>query len=216
MFSDVFQLLDRDGHGVSQYEIQASEDIRKYLAWELGGKPDDYRKIMIPNNMFIWATMNSDDQGVFPMDTAFKRRWTFEYLGIDANEQKVTGTVDLVDGKPETNVSWNKFRKAINDKLARDYKVNEDKLLGPFFMSGRVIETVAGSTEIADPKAFRETFKSKGLMYLYEDAAKQYKHKLFSGWDNTKYSSVCAAFDKHGMNIFGDDFKETFYDQQEG
>lgn len=74
VFGDVFQLLDRDGDGVSEYEIQASEDIRRYLAKELGGLPDNYNKIKLPNNMFIWATMNSADQGVFPMDTAFKRR----------------------------------------------------------------------------------------------------------------------------------------------
>ena len=91
VFGDVFQLLDRDDDGVSEYEIQASEDIRKYLAKELGGSPDSYKRIRIPNNMFIWATMNSADQGVFPMDTAFKRRWNFEYLGIDENEEKIKG-----------------------------------------------------------------------------------------------------------------------------
>ena len=91
VFGDVFQLLDRDDDGVSEYEIQASEDIRKYLAKQLGGTPDNYQKIRIPNNMFIWSTMNSADQGVFPMDTAFKRRWNFEYLGINKNEEKISG-----------------------------------------------------------------------------------------------------------------------------
>lgn len=62
VFGDVFQLLDRDDDGVSEYEIQASEDIRKYLAKQLGGTPDNYQKIRIPNNMFIWSTMNSADQ----------------------------------------------------------------------------------------------------------------------------------------------------------
>lgn len=217
VFGDVFQLLDRDDYGVSQYEIQASEDIRKYLAEELGGEPDNYKKIMIPNNMFIWATMNSADQGVFPMDTAFKRRWNFEYLGIDANEEQVVSTVDLVAGAPETNVKWNQLRKAINEKLAREYKVNEDKLLGPFFLSGAVIATVSDDDHaMANPEVFRQSFKSKVLMYLYEDAAKQYKHKLFSGCDSTKYSAVCDAFDKIGMGIFGEAFKEDYYDQQEG
>lgn len=73
VFGDVFQLLDRGDDFVSEYPIQATEDIKKYLAKELGGNPDDYNKIKIPDNMFIWATMNSADQGVFPMDTAFKR-----------------------------------------------------------------------------------------------------------------------------------------------
>ena len=58
--------------------------MRTYLAEELGVDESAVETIKIPNNMFIWATMNSADQGVFPMDTAFKRRWDFEYLGIDA------------------------------------------------------------------------------------------------------------------------------------
>lgn len=216
VFGDIFQLLDRDDYGVSQYEIQASEDIRKHLADELGGEPNDYRKIMLPNNMFIWATMNSADQGVFPMDTAFKRRWNFEYLGIDANEDKVISSVELVDGKVETNVSWNKLRKAINEKLSCEFKVNEDKLIGPFFLSAKVIEPEKDGSAMKDPVAFREAFKSKVLMYLYEDAAKQYKHKLFSGCNNIKYSAVCDAFESIGMEIFGEEFKEKYYDKQEG
>lgn len=214
VFGDVFQLLDRDEKGVSKYGITISEDIKRYLAQTdvLGGDPDDYCEMRIPDNMLIWATMNSADQGVFPMDTAFKRRWNFEYLGIDANEAKITSTVDLVDGNTRTNVSWNKLRKAINKKLSRECKVNEDKLIGPFFLSEKVIETVAGGTDMKNPVAFRDAFKSKVIMYLYEDAAKQYRDKLFGGCDSTKYSSVCNAFDKVGMDIFGDTFKEKYYD----
>ena len=88
VFGDIFQLLDRGDDEVSEYPIQASEDIKAYLAKELGGNPEDYAKIRIPDNMFIWATMNSADQGVFPMDTAFKRRWDFTYLGIDDCDEK--------------------------------------------------------------------------------------------------------------------------------
>ena len=78
VFGEIFQLLDRNDDNVSEYPIQTSEDIRNYLAKELGGNPSDYAQIRIPDNMFIWATMNSADQGVFPMDTAFKRRWDFQ------------------------------------------------------------------------------------------------------------------------------------------
>ena len=56
-----------DEKGVSEYPIQASEDMKEYLANELGGLPDDFEQIRIPDNMFIWATMNSADQGVFPI-----------------------------------------------------------------------------------------------------------------------------------------------------
>ena len=69
VFGEVFQLLDRNSDGVSEYSIQTSEDMKKYLYEqlheELGGELNDYSSIKIPNNMFIWATMNSADQGVF-------------------------------------------------------------------------------------------------------------------------------------------------------
>lgn len=75
VFGEVFQLLDRDDRNASQYPVKPSEDIKAYLAKELGGRPEQYDEIKIPDNMYIWSTMNSADQGVFPMDTAFKRRW---------------------------------------------------------------------------------------------------------------------------------------------
>lgn len=217
VFGDVFQLLDRDEYGVSEYEIQASEDIRQYLAQELGGTPSDYRKIKIPDNMFIWATMNSADQGVFPMDTAFKRRWNFEYLGINENESQISGSI-LLGTDEVQEVEWNTLRKAINEKLSSEYKVNEDKLMGPFFLSKKVLKTVDGDDNtIADTDGFIDIFKSKVIMYLYEDAAKQHKHKLFSGCpDTTKYSSVCDSFEKIGMHIFGDDFEDRYYNPQKG
>lgn len=213
VFGDMFQLLDRDEDGVSEYDIQASEDIQKYIAKELGGKPDNYSKIRIPDNMFIWATMNSADQGVFPMDTAFKRRWSFEYLGINENEAGIVGTVLLGSDKEE--IVWNRLRKAINDKLAKEYKVNEDKLMGPYFLAKKLLKVDENGILLEQDK-FIKTFKSKVIMYLYEDAAKQHKHKLFEGCDNSKYSSVCDAFDEIGIRIFGESFKENYYDQQEG
>lgn len=217
VFGDVFQLLDRDALGVSEYEIEVSEDIKKYLADKLGGDPDDYCRIRIPDNMFIWASMNSADQGVFPMDTAFKRRWSFEYLGINENESKIRGSITL--GEDDTQVvEWNILRKAINEKLASEYRVNEDKLMGPFFLPKTIITTVSDTDDtIADTGLFLDTFKSKVIMYLYEDAARQHKHKLFAGCpDTTKYSAVCEAFDKIGMRIFGEDFEERYYNPQKG
>lgn len=215
VFGDVFQLLDRDDEGVSVYEIQTSEDVRRHLASRLGGKPEQWMNIKLPNNMFIWATMNSADQGVYPMDTAFKRRWGFEYLGINDGEDEMnSGIVLLGKGDHELEVDWNQFRKAINEKLASNLKVNEDKLMGPFFLSTKITEPDEDGY-ITNPDGFIKAFKSKIIMYLYEDAAKQHKHKLFSGCDSTKYSTVCTAFDEIGIDIFGDDFREL-YNQQEG
>lgn len=214
VFGDVFQLLDRDDDGVSEYEIQASEDIRRYLAKELGGNADNYKKIRIPNNMFIWATMNSADQGVFPMDTAFKRRWNFEYLGINENEEKIKSIGKIMLPGCDEPIEWNTLRKAINDKMSSsDFKINEDKLMGPFFLSKKVIASNENGM-IIDTDRFIDAFKSKVIMYLYEDAVKQGKHRFFEGCDSSKYSSVCEAFDEKGTAIFGPTFRETFYDKQ--
>ncbi len=217
VFGDVFQLLDRDEDGVSEYEIQTSEDIRKYLAAELKCDIAMCKKIKIPNNLFIWATMNSADQGVFPMDTAFKRRWNFEYLGINENQDKIQGRVTVGTTNVQ-EIEWNVLRRAINEKLAKEYKVNEDKLMGPFFISKRVLKTVSEENDtLVDTSRFVEVFKSKVIMYLYEDAAKQHKHKLFSGCeDTTKYSAVCDSFDEIGIQIFGEDFEEVYYNPQKG
>ena len=212
VFGDVFQLLDRDSDGVSEYEIQVSEDIRRYLAKNLGGFPENYNKIKIPNNMFIWATMNSADQGVFPMDTAFKRRWNFEYLGINESEKEIIGAGKIVlPGEPAV-VEWNAVRRAINDRMALEYRINEDKLMGPFFLAKKVIASDENGM-IIDTEKFMDAFKSKVIMYLYEDAVKQRKHDFFNGCDSSKYSSVCEAFEEKGIAIFGTSVKNAVYNK---
>ena len=214
VFGDIFQLLDRDDDGVSEYDIHASEDVKNYLAGALDGRPEDYQKIKIPDNMFIWATMNSADQGVFPMDTAFKRRWNFEYLGINENEEKISGIGKIELAGSDEPVEWNILRRAINAKMSSEqFKINEDKLMGPFFLSKKIIASDENGM-IIDTDKFVAAFKSKVIMYLYEDAVKQGKHRFFDGCDNSKYSSVCDAFDELGMGIFGPNFKENFYDKQ--
>lgn len=202
VFGDVFQLLDRGSNFVSEYPIQATEDIKKYLAKELGGKPEDYNKIKIPDNMFIWATMNSADQGVFPMDTAFKRRWDFTYLGIDDNDKELQGKFVTIGSKEKQRIEWNELRKAINEFLAES-KINEDKQLGPYFISKSIVIPKDGGTEI-DSKLFCDAFKNKVLMYLFDDAAKQKHQSLFEGSAKgyTRYSKICEAFDEQGIGIF--------------
>ena len=206
VFGDVFQLLDRDENGVSEYPIQASEDIKKYLAKELGGNPDDYSKIKIPDNMFIWATMNSADQGVFPMDTAFKRRWDFTYIGIDDNDEDIRGkyvTVGSATGYSQ-RVEWNELRKSIN-KFMNKLNINEDKQLGPYFLSRSIV--VPENGDEIDAEKFAKAFKNKVIMYLFEDAAKQRKQSMFEGcWEKHNiYSEICKAFDDQGVGIFNHD-----------
>ena len=206
VFGDIFQLLDRGDDEVSEYPIQASEDIKAYLAKELGGRPEDYTKIRIPDNMFIWATMNSADQGVFPMDTAFKRRWDFTYLGIDDSDEKIRRKyVYLADDKSQ-KVEWNKLRKAINRFLAKE-KINEDKQLGPYFISRSIVAPAEGD-EI-DRERFIRVFKNKVIMYLFEDAARQKRAKLSEGCfqNSTRYSEICREFDMKGIGIFNHDIQ---------
>lgn len=214
VFGDMFQLLDRTDDGESMYEIQASEDVRRYLAKELGGTKDNYTSIKIPNNMYIWATMNSADQGVFPMDTAFKRRWEFTYLGINANDTKIS-IKNLPVKNPEGElIEWNILRKSINSMLLRECKVNEDKLLGPFFISGDVFKNATqGSGDEEKSKnidAFYDAFNSKVLMYLFEDAGKMHQKKLFAGISDKSeltFSRVCEEFRANGTAIFGSAFQ---------
>lgn len=204
VFGDMFQLLDRTDAGDSVYEIQASEDVRRYLARVLGGTKDNYTSIKIPNNMYIWATMNSADQGVFPMDTAFKRRWEFTYLSINANEKKIAiEDLPIINGDAKI-IKWNILRKSINNMLLKECKVNEDKLLGPFFISGEVFKNATSNTD-----AFFEAFNSKVLMYLFEDAGKMHQKKLFAGIDQNEltFSKVCEDFKTRGTAIFGNSFQ---------
>lgn len=190
VFGDVFQLLDRK-QGKSEYPVTASEDIIKYLRSEGINKTE----LSIPENMYIWATMNSADQGVFPMDTAFKRRWNFEYIGINDNENGVS-TYEIPINKSK-KVNWNDLRKAINSKLI-SLNVNEDKLLGPYFISENDLKNAMGK-----PEDFIKLFKSKVLMYLFEDAAKM-KRDFFKLTDNRKYiySDICNELDENGIAIF--------------
>lgn len=207
VFGEVFQLLDRK-NGESEYGIETSEDMRAYLKEKLGGEELEYEKIKIPSNMYIWATMNSADQGVFPMDTAFRRRWDFEYIGINEQDGGIED-IKVILGKDENKhiIRWNLLRRAINDKLSgNECNINEDKLLGPYFLSKEIIETSEDGF-VVDNNRFIEVFKNKVLMYLYEDAAKQHKSKVFANCNHSKYSSVCDAFDVLGSGIFGEDIK---------
>ena len=115
MFGDVFQLLDREDSGESTYPIRASEELTNYLSWQPGITPileGERATLSLPKNLFLWATMNSADQGVFPMDTAFKRRWDFEYLGINDNEEALND-LKVPLGETGRQIMWNDLRHAI-------------------------------------------------------------------------------------------------------
>ena len=246
VFGDVFQLLDRK-NGVSEYPIATSEDIKKHLLENLDCLKDkdinelsDEEKKMclemkIPENMYIWATMNSADQGVFPMDTAFKRRWEFEYISVNEPEQvaKIEKYVIPMCANTEQGyyVNWNDLRTRINSILIDNCKVNEDKLLGPFFISKNMLDDIKANKDEKDRVlatdeeirsdednnilaevhkkeiSYMKAFESKVIMYLFEDVMKMRAEKIFIDYAQKKgkmiFSEICKAFEEDGEHIFG-------------
>ena len=189
VFGDVFQLLDRR-NGESEFPISISMDMLDYLGAEFEKELGADYKLSIPSNLYIWATMNSADQGVFPVDSAFKRRWEFTYLGVNENADVIANKeIKLSCGQ---TIEWDSLRRHINERLTSS-KVNEDKLLGPFFLA---------LDKLNDPLKFEDAFKSKVLMYLFEDAARHCRDKMFAAKPNATYSMICDEFDKNGEQLF--------------
>ena len=128
--------------------------------------------------------MNSSDQGSMPLDTAFKRRWNFKYIGIDEGEEGVKEKYSFKVANKK--YLWNDFRKKLNEELLKNCNVPEDKLLGPYFIDKGTLDS---STE----EELTEIIKNKVLMYLYEDIGKMYRNILFSLEVKT-YSELCSMF----------------------
>ena len=155
IFGDLFQLLDRKG-GVSEYKIKADKDLANYLIEILGEDSKGIKegKLCLPANLNILATMNTSDQSLFPMDSAFKRRWEWEYVPINYKEPK-SSTFDISIGKEKDKdkktYSWITFIEKVNEKIF-DLTQSEDKQLGNFFIKHSVDE---------------KEFKSKVMFYLW-------------------------------------------------
>lgn len=179
VFGDVFQLLDRDENGESEYEIEFNADAASYLR-SMG---IDDPQIKLPGNLFIWATMNSADQGVMPMDAAFKRRWAFEYLPLDTKENVVNDRDILFQNK---KINWNIFRNKLNEKL-KLLGVPEDRLIGPFFLNANELGNV-------------NSIKNKLLLYLRDDVVRHNPENLFTC---KTFSDIIKKYD-NGKEIFND------------
>ena len=232
VFGDFFQLLDRDKNGNSEYDIVVSEDLKLLFSKnkisenintecleaiqhdEISVVEENQNssenqtdfKLKLPSNFYIWATMNSADQGVMPLDTAFKRRWEFEYIGINdaydkSKDDNGKSEFDAYNFKANENelANWNDFRIKINEILSKCH-VPEDKLLGPYFISKSILES-------GDPDKIKNAIKNKVLMYLYEDAGKQHRRKIFKDGIWETYSKLCEAFDKNCEKIFNDEIE---------
>lgn len=168
IFGDIFQLLDREMEGArcgfSTYPIDADEDLKAFL--EDGTKKDGSQwltnkegikdgKLCLPPNLHIWATMNTSDQSLFPIDSAFKRRWDWKYMPIDTKKENWT----IKTASKE--YSWSSFLEKINEEIDGTTH-SEDKMLGFYFCR-------ANSGVIDADK-----FVSKVLFYLYNDVFKDY------------------------------------------
>jgi hypothetical protein len=162
IFGDIFQLLDRDEEGFSEYPIRADEDLKGQLALQFAELDIENEAVkagevlLLPNNLYIWATMNTSDQSLFPIDSAFKRRWDWKYMPI-TNERK--GWKIVLDHK---SYDWWTFLDIINNIIA-DCTRSEDKKLGYFFCKAK-------QNGIIDA----DTFVGKMIFYLWNDVFKDY------------------------------------------
>lgn len=179
IFGDLFQLLDRvkdineNNYGESEYPI-CNPNVQKYLNDELrksGIINEDITELKIPSNLSIIGTMNSSDQNVFTLDTAFKRRWEFIQVGNDIEKDEQHNYKKWFI--PGTNVTWEKFLTIINNNIL-EYKIhnqtNEDKRLGKYFVARECltekVEDIANAAEAA------RKFAYKVFEYLWNDVCK--------------------------------------------
>lgn len=215
IFGDLFQLLDRSDNGFSTYPIEADSDLQKEIAnafyeggeyaltedFNVDGVVEDYtsnygetlsddikkgRVLLLPNNLYIWATMNTSDQSLFPIDSAFKRRWDWRYVKIaDAHKGwKIQCGNEYCD--------WWTFVKEINIRIAKETS-SDDKKLGYFFC-----KPPKGSDTITEDK-----FVGKVLFYLWNDVFKDGDISLFKVSDDEKAEICFDAFyaDDNKVNV---------------
>lgn len=191
IFGDLFQLLDRNDYGFSDYPIKADADMKRQLQKAFTGlviaQKDKINAmyegkdivsqvlngdiLLLPNNLYIWATMNTSDQSLFPIDSAFKRRWDWTYMPISDAENN---WIIEVDG---SKYDWWQFLEKINEKIG-SITNSEDKKLGYFFCKAQ------------DGVISAKTFVGKVIFYLWNDVFKDYEFgdAIFNDEDGSKLS----------------------------
>ena len=202
IFGDLFQLLDRDITGKSEYTIKADADLKTFLEEKLGEDKPGIKggELCLPSNLYIYATMNTSDQSLFPIDSAFKRRWDWEYEPI---KYKNTDWVIDIDG---LKYSWSNFQKEVNTRILRDTG-SEDKMLGDYFVNppAKVISY--------------NLFRNKILFYLWNDVCKDGDADIFPTGDDFSFSRlydedckqlIISVMDKLNLKpIDGDDIEDN-------
>jgi hypothetical protein len=195
IFGDLFQLLDRNKDGYSEYPIKADHDLKDYLVEHLPEDNEGIRdgKLCLPPNLSIIASMNTSDQSLFPMDSAFKRRWSWEYVPIDY-ENAESGEFEITIGGESYN--WHKFLKAINEKI-KAVTSSEDKQMGNFFIKNSV-----GEKEFCDKVMFylwsevgKDNYQTNDAIFRYyaeEDKLKEFSFNEL--YDQTKRTDILKGF----------------------
>ncbi|MBR3252460.1 AAA family ATPase [Candidatus Saccharibacteria bacterium] len=206
IFGDIVQLLDRNDSGESEYVIH-SKQISDYLNRNGVSSVED--DISLPSNLWIIGTMNTSDQNVFPLDTAFKRRWEMHKI---RNDFKNVDSDFYNMYVPGTEVRWKDFVAKINQKIAStsSYGLNsDDKQIGVYFVDKNTLSRQAKSDDLEKKQAFGE----KVLMYIWEDVAKLNR----TDWFGDKISSLDELLDEFeniGLKVFnGIDFPENNYEE---
>ena len=182
IFGDLFQLLDRNEYGFSDYPIIADKDMQKYLekefaGWEITNKDEISQlygeanmvnlimkgeRLVLPSNLYIWATMNTSDQSLFPIDSAFKRRWDWKYVSISEGRDKATNApLNWYINTGDKQYNWWSFISKVNE-LIGSLTNSEDKKLGYFFCKAK------------DREIDADLFVSKVIFYLWNDVFKDY------------------------------------------
>ena len=182
IFGDLFQLLDRNEYGFSDYPIVADKDMQKYLekefaGWEITNKDEINQlygeanmvnlimkgeRLVLPSNLYIWATMNTSDQSLFPIDSAFKRRWDWKYVSISEGRDKATNApLNWYINTGDKQYNWWSFISKVNE-LIGSLTNSEDKKLGYFFCKAK------------DGEIDADLFVSKVIFYLWNDVFKDY------------------------------------------
>lgn len=208
IFGDLFQLLDRNEYGFSDYPIVADKDMQKYLekefaGWEITHKDEINQlygeanmvnlimkgeRLVLPSNLYIWATMNTSDQSLFPIDSAFKRRWDWKYVPIREGRDKETNApLNWYINTGDKQYKWWSFISKVNE-LIGSLTNSEDKKLGYFFCKAK------------DGEIDADLFVSKVIFYLWNDVFKDYG---FDDKDFQDEEGKILSFDRFYEDVNG-------------
>lgn len=191
VFGELFLLLDREPDGRSSYDIDfPSDEFKKWFNTETSQTNE---KLSLPANLSILASMNSADQGVFPLDTAFRRRWLSTYMPVTASEAP-EGKITVRDDKTQTSYEWKVFLEHLNNYLIEKLHVEEDRLIGQRFMT---------EYELQDG-----SISGKLLIYLWDDLLRHGQREALFCPAHKTYGSLHRANDKPEL-IFSEEFLQS-------